>query len=259
LIDTDPGWNHFVIFPASEQRTGRDGTPSFRHHDYFCTYAQRIGEPDCRISTLGLPWHPTYPPVVMDQWQACPSVPSWTTIMSWMSYRRPTLHDGVCYGNKDREFWSVKDVPSRVRVPFEVALGGGNPPINELQECGMVRDPREVSATAADYHHYVSSSRGEFSVAKNVYVATRSGWFSGRSTCYLAAGRPVILQDTGFSELLPAGRGLLAFTSAEEAINAVIEVEQDYPTHQAAAREIAAKHFASDLVLTDLLNYVGIR
>lgn len=260
LIDTDPGWNHFVVFPASEQRTAYDGTPSFRDHDYFCTYAQRLNAPDCRIPALGLDWHPTYPPVIMDQWARRPPAQQWTTIMSWDSYRRPIVHNGVSYGNKDQEFWGIKHLPSQVSVPFEVAIGGVNPPINELQKHGWrVRDPREVSTTAVDYQHYISTSRGEFSVAKNVYVATRSGWFSCRSTCYLAAGRPVVLQDTGFSELIPTGCGLLTFTNAKEAIDAITNVENNYTTHQAAARQIAAEHFASDIVLTDLLNHVGIR
>lgn len=259
LIDTDPGWNHFVVFPASEQRAARDGTPSFRCHDYFCTYAQRIAAPDCRIPALSLAWHPTYPPVVLDQWGQRPPAQRWTTIMSWDNYRRPIVHDGFPYGSKEREFWAVADLPSRVPVPFEVAVGGVQPPIRELQKLGWgVRDPHEVSATAAGYREYVSSSRAEFSVAKNLYVATRSGWFSCRSTCYLAAGRPVVLQDTGFSELVPTGRGLLTFNSVEEAMNAVTEVENNYPAHQAAARKIAATYFASDVVLTDLLDYVGL-
>lgn len=261
LIDTDPGWNHFVIFPASEQRTARDGTPSYRFHDYFCTYAQRINAPDCHIPALDLAWHPTYPPVVLDRWQH-PTAPArrWTTIMTWDSYQRPIAYDGVIYGSKEREFWAVADLPSRVPVPFEIAVGGARTPVRALQQRGWgVRDPHEVAATAADYHHYVSFSRGEFSVAKNIYVATRSGWFSYRSTCYLAAGRPVVVQDTGFSELIPTGRGLLTFTNLEEAVNAMTKVEDDYAGHQAAAQEIAAKYFAFDVVLTDLLNYVGIR
>lgn len=260
LIDTDPGWNHFVVFPASEQRAAKAGCPSFRAHDHFCTYTQRIGLPDCRIPTLGLPWHPTHPPVVMDQWGQRPPAQRWTTIMSWDNYRRPIVHDGFTYGSKEREFWAVADLPSRIPVPFEVAVGGVQPPIHQLQELGWgVRDPHEVSATAADYCEYISSSRAEFSVAKNLYVATRSGWFSCRSTCYLAAGRPVVLQDTGFSELIPTGRGLLTFNSVEEAMAAVTEVEDNYPAHQAAAREIAATYFSSGVVLTDLLDHVGLQ
>lgn len=259
LIDTDPGWNHFMVFPASEERAAEHGSPSFRAHDYFCTYAQNIGAPDCAIPTLGLPWHPTQPPVVMDQWEPGPIAERWTTVMSWDNYRQPVVHDGATYGSKERELWAVADLPSRVPVPFEIALGGVSPPVEELQRHGwLVRDSGEVSATAADYRRYVSSSRAEFSVAKNLYVATRSGWFSCRSSCYLAAGRPVVLQDTGFSKVVATGQGLLTFTTVEEAAAAVSEVEDNYAVHQKAARDIAARYFSSDVVLTDLLEHVGL-
>jgi hypothetical protein len=122
-----------------------------------------------------------------------------------------------------------------------------------------VVDAHDVSDTPEAYRRYIESSRGEFSVAKNVYAATRSGWFSCRSTCYLAAGRPVVVQDTGFSELIECGEGVLPFSTLEEAAEAVRRVERDYPRHQAAARRMAEDCFASERVLGDLLADIGLR
>ena len=119
-------------------------------------------------------------------------------------------------------------------------------------------DSHRRSRTAEEYRSYIQTSRGELSVAKNVYVATRSGWFSCRSVCYLAAGRPVVVQDTGFSEIIPVGRGLHAFSNLQEAAEAIEAVERDYPTHQEAAREVARTHFDSRKVLRALLRDVGL-
>jgi glycosyltransferase involved in cell wall biosynthesis len=121
-----------------------------------------------------------------------------------------------------------------------------------------VVDSHKVSDTPEIYRDYIECSRGEFSVAKNVYVATRSGWFSCRSVCYLAAGRPVVVQDTGFSEIIPCGEGVLSFTSVDEAAESLRCVENDYERHQDAARQIAAKHFASEQVLGDMLHRIGL-
>ena len=115
-----------------------------------------------------------------------------------------------------------------------------------------------VSTTPSVYRSYLQSSRGEFSVAKNVYVATRSGWFSCRSVCYLAAGRPVVVQDTGFSEFIPTGAGLFAFRTLEEAVAGINAVESDYTRHQQAARDLARTHFGSDRVLGELLGRIGL-
>ena len=117
----------------------------------------------------------------------------------------------------------------------------------------LVADP-----TPELYRQYIEASRAEFSVAKNVYVATRSGWFSGRSACYLAAGLPVVVQDTGFSELLPTGEGLLCFSSLQQAAEAIAAVERDYDMHKEAARDVARKHFDSDKVLGELLRRCGV-
>jgi hypothetical protein len=260
LIDTDPGWNHFVNYPRWDISPGWLGSNGFRSHDYFFTYAERIGRRNCTLPALGLAWQTTRPPVVLDRWQ--PQLPGdcWTTVMTWDNFRRPIEHEGVIYGAKEREFGRVEELPKHTSARLELAVGGHRAPVERWREQGWsVVDSHAVTRTLGDYRSYVCQSRGEFSVAKNVYVATGSGWFSCRSVCYLAAGRPVILQDTGFSELLPVGAGLLAFSDLEGAAAAINAVEADYAAHAAAAQHVARECFASDKILGDLLDRIGLR
>jgi len=260
LIDTDPGWNHFVNWPKWDAGQGWDGVDSWRAHDAFFTYAERIGRPGCALPTLGIAWQPTRPPVAVDRWRAEPPGETWTTVMTWDNFRRPIQGDGVTYGTKELEFGKVEGMPARVDARFEIAAGGDTAPRERWRDLGWsVRDSVEVSRTPDAYRGYVQRSRGELSVAKNVYAATGSGWFSCRSTCYLAAGRPVVLQDTGFSEVVPAGEGLFAFRDADGAARALAEVESDYARHAAAARAVAEQHFAAELVLASLLERAGVR
>lgn len=258
LIDTDPGWNHFRNYPRLDADPGWGGGHGYRAHDHFFTYAERIGRADCLLPDLGLDWQPTRPPVVLDRWRAAPPGERWTTVMSWKNFAEAIEYQGTCYGAKEVEFDKVKALPQRLAVPLEVACGG-EPPVAEWRRLGWsVVDSHAVSETPQAYRDYVQGSRGELSVAKNVYVATCSGWFSCRSVCYLAAGRPVVVQDTGFSEIIPCGEGVLAFSDIEEAAEAIRRVEADYPRHQAAARRIAEEHFDSDRVLGDLLARIGL-
>jgi glycosyl transferase family 1 len=259
LIDTDPGYNHFVNYPRQEAGQLWPGTQSFRAHDWFFTYAERIGAADCLLPDFGLPWQPTRPPVVLDCWQSQPPGRTWTTVMTWDNFRRPIEHNGCVYGTKEREFGRIEQLPRVALVPLEVAVGGASPPVEKWQSLGWsVLDSHGVSRTADEYRTYIEGSRGEFSVAKNVYVATRCGWFSCRSVCYLAAGRPVVVQDTGFSQVLPTGEGVLIFADLETAAAAIAAVEADYAHHQRAAREAARQHFSHEVVLRDLLARVGL-
>jgi hypothetical protein len=179
--------------------------------------------------------------------------------MTWDNFRRGIEHDGVVYGTKEKEFGKVEDLPRRTGAALEVAVGGADPPLDRWRSLGWsVVSSEEVSRTPDAYRAYVASSRGELSVAKNVYVATGSGWFSCRSACYLAAGLPVVLQDTGFSEVLPTGKGLVAFDTGDDAARAVADVERSYEEHSCAARELARSHLASDVVLGALLREVGL-
>jgi hypothetical protein len=260
LIDSDPGWNHFVNYPKWDANPGWQGTHGFRAHDHFFTYAERIGASDCNLPALGLKWHPTRPPVVLDRWQAAGHGKDWTTVMTWNNFRKPVEYQGELYGSKEVEFPKVETLPQRLsHLNFEMAIGGGEAPLERWRKLGWnVLDSHAVSRTMDDYRNYIQHSRGEFSVAKNLYTATRSGWFSCRSVCYLAAGLPCVVQDTGFSELIPTGEGLLAWNTLDEAEKAVREVESNYAFHQRRAREIAGEYFASERVLGDILNTVGL-
>jgi hypothetical protein len=269
MIDTDPGHNHFWNYPRQDldPQLRQYG---FRGHDHFFTYAERIGREDCVLPTFGLDWQPTRPPVVLERWHAEPPARRWTTVLTW-NRKAPALeYRGVRYGRKEVEFRRIETLPRHVDVELEIAAGDTDcaaddagvrrPEARQWEDLGWrVVDGHDVSATAGDYLHYVQRSRGEFSVAKNVYVDTRSGWFSCRSVCYLAASRPVVVQDTGFSDVIPCGEGVLAFASLADAAAAIAAVERDYARHQAAARDIAARYFAADLVLGDVLRRIGLR
>ena len=178
--------------------------------------------------------------------------------MGWDNFRKPLEHRGRTYCGKEPEFERLEGLPGRVHAKLEVASGGG-PPVERWRARGWsVIDAHAVSRTAGDYRSYIQQSRGEFGVAKNVFVATRCGWFSCRTVCYLAAGCPAVVQDTGFSEFIPTGRGLFAFSDVDGAAAAITAVEADYNDNQEAARDIAARHFASDVVLADLLHRAGL-
>jgi len=260
LIDTDPGWNQFVNYPGWDEKPGWQETHGYRAHDYFFTYAERLGKKDCIIPDMGLQWFPTRPPVVPELWQPAGPGRAWTTVMSWNTYRKPLIHQGREFGTKEKEFEKIEALPSHCdEVPFEIATWGGGEREQQWREIGWrVEDSHAVSSTVEKYRDYIQQSRGELSVAKNVYVATRSGWFSCRSTCYLAAARPVVVQDTGFSDLIPTGNGLFAFEDTNQAQAAIDAIEGNYEHHQRAAREVAFEYFSARQVLGDMLRRVGL-
>src|SRR5262249_55303459 len=186
-----------------------------------------------------------------------PRRPTYTPVRSWTSYKVEP-HGGGTYGHKDVEFLRFLDLPRRVApATLEVATGPGrarHAPRELLAAHGWrVVDPAVVCPDLDSYRAYIESSKGEWSVAKNAYVQARSGWFSERSACYLAAGRPVVVQDTGFSARLPVGEGILPFSTVDEAVAAVREVEGDYARHARAARAVAESFFASGKGLPLLL------
>jgi len=260
FLDTDPGYNQIML---SERFAWSENVDRWcagvLSHDRYLTYAENIHNPDCLIPKLGLRWKTTRMPVVRDLWAPAPSAPPpiagpWTTVMTWNAFKGKLLYGGVEYTSKGSEFEKVMTLPGRVRVPMKVAVGGVGAPLGQLAQAGWEAvDGPSVSATPEQYQAFIAGSRGEFSPAKHVYVAMRSGWFSCRSACYLATGRPVVVQDTGFTAILPAGEGILPFSSLQEAVDAIQEVEGDYARHAEAASAVAVEHFDSDKVLTRLL------
>jgi len=157
-------------------------------------------------------------------------------------------------GNKNGEFALVGDLPSRVGIPLELAINAPDEVLADLARRGWrLRPALEVSKTTEDYRRYVQAATGEFSVAKSTYVQNNTGWFSDRTECFLAAGRPAVVQDTGWSHHLPTGSGLLSFRDTEEACAAVDELLSRPEAHEAAATELAREHFADDVVLPAFL------
>jgi hypothetical protein len=201
---------------------------------------------------------PTRQPVLLDEWTPRESHrEEFTTVMNWTS-AKPIVHDGVSYGQKDIEFRRFLDLPARVaptRLELAVNLGkAARTPHDLLRHKGWkVVDPDEVCPDLDGYRRYISDSKAEWSVAKHGYVTGRAGWFSCRSACYLAAGRPVVVEDTGFGSVLPTGRGIVPFREMDEAIAGIRAVEADYAAHCRAAREIAAQYFDARIVLARLV------
>jgi len=248
-----------------ELAEGRQSTVDFLEpHTAFFTFAENLGEPGC-----GLPvderfrFRPTRQPVVCDLWDGVETAPRdvYTTVGNWHQPWRQVTIDGRDYAwSKDREWTRFLDLPRRTGKQFELALSSYKPEHQaQLEARGWaVRDALAFGLDGDDYREYIASSRGEFTVAKEQNVALRSGWFSDRSATYLAAGRPVVTQDTGFGAVLPTGAGLFPVTTLEEAVAAVEEIEADYAGNARAAREIARERFEATRVLGEMLGELGL-
>jgi hypothetical protein len=247
FVDTDPGFTQFGMSP--EVRASLAFASPMDFHEHY-SYGTRIGQPDCPIPTHGIDWKPARPPVALDllPFQFTPDAACFTTVMAWAP-RKPIVYNGVEYGLKDVEFWRIAELPSRVSACLEIALGG-SAPYDAIAAAGWrIADAAAVTATPWTYRDYIAQSRGEFSVAVNLEVKTRSGWFSDRTAAYLATGKPVVVQDTGFSEDLPCGEGLFAFRTLDEAIQAIEEIGRNYRHHCQAARRVAEQHLDARLVI----------
>ena len=261
FVDSDPMFTQASI-PAYADGTiddeGRERVETLRRHDVFFTFAENIGAPDCRVPTALFDWIPTRQPVVLDCFRngngtRRPRRDVLTTVASWESAEGGRVVDGVEYGGKGVEFERFLDLPSRSRLPLELAMAG-RAPAERLREHGWrLRDGYEVSRDPWVYLDYLGGSIGEWSVAKNAYVASRSGWFSCRTACYLALGVPAVVQDTGFGVAIPTGEGVLPFSTLDEAGAGIDAVARDPRRHSRAARAIAEEYFDSPRVLSSLL------
>ncbi|MDZ8185426.1 MAG: hypothetical protein RMX96_11300 [Nostoc sp. ChiSLP02] len=260
LIDLDPFFTQI----------GRFAVEDLDEYQVYFSYGVNIGKSDCTVPTRGIDWHPTVPPVVPEIWHKSvaaneqPIAESlmdapFTTIANWSAYGGVT-YAGEYYGQKSEEFLQLLNLPNHTAQRLELALSGANEEIKTqfLRAGWLIQDGGAVSVDLATYQTYLISSRGEFSVAKQAYVKTHSGWFSDRSVCYLAAGLPVVLQDTGFTDWLTTGHGVLAFSSLESAVDCIERVNADYPAQSLAAREIAEQIFSYKVVLPRLLETAAI-
>ncbi len=260
FLDTDPGYNQIMLSERLEWSENVERwCAGVAEHDQHFTYAENIYGADCTAPRLDFKWKTTRMPIVMDLWEPLARRVShetspWSTIMTWNAFKGKLIYKGVEYASKGAEFEKLIDLPRQVGVPLKVAVGGVNAPLERLAAAGwQVVDGPEATVTPAKYQDFILGSRGEISPAKHVYVAMRTGWFSCRSACYLAAGRPVVVQDTGFSSLIPCGKGILAFNSAEEAADALRKVESDYAFHAKAALAAAREYFDSSRVLGKMI------
>jgi hypothetical protein len=231
-------------------------------HDTHFSFGENLGASDCRVPIERFHWHPTRQPVVMDIWQTGPPPADapYTTITTWHNKGKNIEWRGdTWYWTKDREFEKILDLPRRRPVPLELATTVDVAVQDQLRAHGWRQSGSvEISRDADLYRQYIQKSRGEFTVARDQYVRPNTGWFSDRTVCYLAAGRPVITQETGFSKFIPSGRGLFGFRSMEEILAALDAIESDYPAHSRAASEIAREYFSADRVVGSLMERAGL-
>lgn len=246
LVDTDPVFTQIGGHGL--------GGPFSRYHVLF-TYGENVHRSGCEMPDGGVRWLPTRQPVVLDLWPVTAGDPCapFTTVMNWTAYG-DREHEGRVYGQKDREFEPFFSLPHDTGEAMELAVGVTAAVRKRLTDGGWrLVEPWDATRDPWTYQCYLRASRAEFSVAKHGYVSTRSGWFSERSAAYLASGRPVIVQDTGFSDFLPTGAGLLAYRTPDKAVAAIRRLHDDYDAHCRVARAIAEEYFDARQVLTDLL------
>jgi hypothetical protein len=255
FLDIDPGFG--------QMWTELGLATSFDGHDRHVTVGTRIGDDDCAIPTCGIDWVRTLPPVELSEWPVTPGGGDrFTSVASWRGPFGPIEYEGRTYGLRVHELRRFADLPSRAPARFELALD-----IDDADEADRLRlseagwiltDPRAAAGDPWRYRDYVQGSCAELMIAKNLYVDTNSGWFSDRSGCYLASGRPVLAQDTGIGDVLPSGQGLVTFSTLDEAAAGAEEIVGDYERHGRAARELAEEHLAARRVLPRVLEALGV-
>jgi hypothetical protein len=231
-------------------------------HDTHFSFGENLGQPDCDTPIEKFQWLPTRQPVAVELWNdAAPTGGSaFTTITTWHNKGKNLEWRGdIWYWTKDREFEKFLDLPKLRAVPFELATSVDEKVQRLLRDHGWRQTGSvEISRDAELYRKYIQQSRGEFTVARDQYVRPNTGWFSDRTCCYLAAGRPVITQETGFSKFLPSGRGLFGFKTMDDILAAVDAIESDYAGHCRAAAEVAREYFAAEKVVGSLMERAGL-
>ncbi|CAF0703102.1 hypothetical protein [Candidatus Methylacidithermus pantelleriae] len=255
-LDQDPLFTQVRLLTDARAAEG-----VLRHHCHF-TLGLCVGRSGCLVPEAGLVWRKTLPPVALECWPFATEPPQlgYTTIMNWASYL-PCFWQGMSFGQKDREFWRFRELPRLSRRVLTIAMGQGigkRRPTQLLQELGWeIVEPDCVVPDEEKYQAFIRLSLAEWSVAKEGYVRSSSGWFSGRTACYLASGRPAIVEDTGWSEELPSGEGLFAFRTLEDCVGAMEAVESDYDSHRQKARVIAENYFEARRVCQELILEAG--
>lgn len=252
FLDIDPGFTQ--MWHALGQCDMLAG------HDVFLTVGRNVGRPDCVIPSQGRRWIPVHPPVVTDLWPASTDErgPSFTSVASWRGPYDPVVYEGETYGLRVHEFRKFASLPRDAGLPFEVALDiarEDDADALRLREGGWrLIDPRGVAGGPIHYWKYVRGSGSEFLVAKNMYVRSNSGWMSDRTVCYLASGRPALVQNTGLASELDTGEGLVLFRTPEEAVEGARRIDESWHRHSRAARALAIEHFDARKVLAGVVD-----
>ncbi len=259
FIDGDPMFCQVGLLDPKNA----DYAARVRAHDSHFTFGLNVGRADCLAPDVGIRWKKTVQPIALDYWpaQGDEGLDRFTTVMNWASYA-PVEWEGKKYGQKDLEFERFKMLPARTPQSLVMAMGqgvGSKRPTEELRTLGWtILEAGEVLPDYPSYHEFLRTSKAEWSIAKHGYVEGRTGWFSCRTACYLALGRPAVVQETGWSDYIPAGDGLLTFTTLDEAVEAIADINDHYAEHQAAARALAEQYFEAKKVCADLLVQAGI-
>jgi hypothetical protein len=247
FVDSDPAFTQLAIAKAEPWYV-----EFFRRFDRLFTFGANVGTPACAIPTGEFTWHKTWQPVTMDDWRtAVTPRDRFTTVMTWQIESFADVG-----GNKDQEFVKFIEMPSKTAQRVELAING---PQTLLRQYGWdTVDAMAVSRTPDAYREFIHGSKAEFGVAKHTYVANRTGWFSDRTECYLASGRPALVQDTGWTAHVPAGDGVLAFSTMDEALAGIDRINSQYERHARCAQEIAREHFDATRVLTRMLDEASV-
>ena len=256
-IETDP-----ILEQVKYARGDADTCEFLRSHDVHFTYGWNIGTKTCKVPAGDIAWRKTHPPVLVDLWESPPKPRGdWRTIATYRNKGKDVVIDGETYHwSKHLNFDRVMDLPSKTKERLEIALVS---PTDELRERftsqgWKLEDPYRISHGAGVYRRYIQGAKGEFSVEKDDQARLKVGWFSDRSVCFLGAGRPCVLQDTGFGARVPTGTGLIAWNTPEEAADALERVGKDYPRHAKAALAIAREHFDASVLLPPILEAAGV-
>jgi hypothetical protein len=263
FLDTDPGYNQIMLSEKFSWSQYVDRwCKQVADHDRHLTYAENIWNDDCSVPRLDFDWRPTRCVVTLPEWEKIRAAPvpahaPFTTVMSWSFFGGPLIYNGREYGAKGPEFQRFNDLPKRSKQPIRVAIAGQHKPGAEILAAGWdMIDGWELTLTPQAYADFIAASRGEWSVAKEVYVATRTGWFSCRSACYLAAARPAVIQETGWSKFVPSGSGLFTFSNMNDCLAALDRAASDPAGEAEAAYNIAREYLAADKVLPPMIEAI---
>jgi hypothetical protein len=250
-VESDPFASQIKVAKGDEKMIH-----TLAQHDTLFTFGESVGSVDCDVPVERFKWLPTRQPVVMELWAGPPvGGETYTTITTWHNKGKDLEYRGhTWYWTKDREFEKFLSLPTKRSVRIELAATVPSDVAEMLNRHGWaVRDSIDLSRSAKQYREYIEQSRGEFTVARDQYVRPRTGWFSDRTACYLAAGRPVITQETGFSRHISSGKGLFGFTTMEDIVQAIDAIESDYAGHCRVARDVAQEFFAAEKVVGSLM------